>query len=102
VIGPDFRVQASFPLSKPEEFSTSAYLITVTFEGLKQLFDPQTSAYYWKRCDIDMREYKGSFLLCATDAVSQWITAHKDNREAMRGKEKRTMEPTRSRFMRGV
>ena len=99
VVGPDFRVQASFPLSKPEEFSTSAYLITVTFEGLKQLFDPQTSAYYWKRCDIDMREYKGSFLLCATDAVSQWITAHKDNGEAMTRLVRAVKAKKRSKFV---
>ena len=79
VVSSDFRILESFPLSDPREFSTSAYLVTVTFEGLKNLFDSETSSCYWKCRDIDMQKYRNSYLLCATDAVSQWITAHKDD-----------------------
>ena len=78
VVDEKFHVLKCFPLSSPQEFSTSAYLITVTFEGLKQLFDESTSGYYWKRADVDMSEYPGAKLICATDAVSQWIAANKD------------------------
>lgn len=76
VVDDGYRVLKSFPLEKPSDFSTSAYLITVTFDGLKQLFDETTSAFYWKRCDIDMGEFPKSMLVCTTDAVSQWITAN--------------------------
>ena len=55
----------------------------MTFEGLKQLFDERTSSFYWKRTDIDMNEFSDAMLLCATDAVSQWIVSNKDRPNAI-------------------
>lgn len=83
VVDETCRVLKCFPFASPQDFSTSAYLITVTFEGLKQLFDEKTSGYYWKRVDVDMNEYPGAKLVCATDAVSQWITANRDRPESI-------------------
>ena len=77
------RILKAFPLENAGDFSTSAYLITVTFEGLKQLFDERTSSFYWKRTDIDMNEFSDTMLLCATDAVSQWIVSNKDRPNAI-------------------
>ena len=72
------RILKAFPLENADDFSTSAYLITVTYEGLKQLFDERTSSLYWKRTHLDMSEFASAMLLCATDAVSQWIVSNKD------------------------
>lgn len=83
VVDDEYRVLKCFPVSEPQDFSTSAYLITVTFEGLKQLFDEKTCGYYWKRMDLDMNAYPRSKLICATDAVSQWITANKNRPESI-------------------
>lgn len=77
VIDKEFRVLKSFPLENVQDFSTSTYLLTVTFEGIKQLFAENTRGRYWKKICLDMGEYPGAKLVCATDAVSQWIVANR-------------------------
>lgn len=83
VVDDKCRILKAFPLERAEDFSTSAYLVTVTFEGLKQLFDERTSSFYWKRTTLDMREFKDAMLLCATDAVSQWIVSNRESPDAI-------------------
>ena len=99
VVDDKYHILKSFPLENSSDFSTSAYLITVTFEGLKQLFDEQTSLFYWKRCDIDMGEFPGARLMCATDAVSQWITANKECPKAIERLFKAVKSPNRRKFV---
>ena len=96
------RVTRSFPLEATEQFSTSAYLVTVTFEGLKQLFDEQTKDYYWKETDIDLSDQPDSLLLCATDAVSQWIMARRDRPDEIRRLLKAVKRPGRDKFARFI
>lgn len=78
VIDGNNRIIDSFPLNDAKEFSTSAYLVTATFEGLKLLFDEKTKDFYWKTKDILLPSKQGCKILCATDAVAQWIAANKE------------------------
>ncbi|MBQ6341402.1 MAG: hypothetical protein IJI36_19865 [Kiritimatiellae bacterium] len=96
------QVLKSFPLEAAEQFSTSAHLVTVTFEGLKQLFDEQTKDYYWKETDIDLSEQPDSLLLCATDAVSQWIMARRDRPAEIKRLLKAVKRPGRDKFVRFI
>ena len=77
VVDRRYHVIKSFPIAEPKIFSTSTPLVTVTFEGLRQLFDEQVSGYYWRRLDIDVSKCRGVKIICATDAISQWIAARK-------------------------
>ena len=99
VVDDHFRVLKSFPVEASTDFSTSAYLITVTFDGLKQLFDEDTKHFYWKTTDIDMSEFPNSKLFCATDAVSQWITANKDDANAISRLVKTVKASRREKFV---
>jgi len=102
VVDDDFRILNCFPLTNPQDFSTSAFLITVTFEGLKQLFDEATCGYYWKKTDLDMSQYPGAKIICATDAVSQWITANKDRPDAISRLIGAVKAPKREKFARFI
>lgn len=79
IVDKNYRILRSFPLVEPKSFSTSTPLITVTFEGLRQLFDERTSSYYWKRINIDTKTHSSKKIICATDAVAKWIVAHKES-----------------------
>lgn len=68
----------SFPLSDEAQFSTSAYLITVTFEGLKSLFSEKTRDLYWKHKTFSAADIGSTKILCATDAVAQWVAANRN------------------------
>ena len=102
VLDGEGRVVHSFPLTAPEQFSTSAYLVTVTFEGLKQLFDDQTKGFYWKEVDIDLTDKPDALLLCATDAVSQWIVARRDRPGEINRLIKAVKRPTKEKFVRFI
>lgn len=74
----DYRICDAFPMSDASSFSTSAYLITVTFDGLKSLFADDTKDLYWKAKTLSPEACAGKRIVCATDAVAQWIALHKD------------------------
>lgn len=102
VMDDEFRILESFPFASPHDFSTSAFLVTVTFEGLNQLFDEKTSGYYWKKIDFDMSKYPGSKLICATDAVSQWITANKNRPKSISRLVRAVKASKRNKFVRFI
>lgn len=103
VADPDGRILWGFPFSDPEEFSTSAYLVTVTFDGLKALFDERTSSFFWKSAEVDMSMFpSGSRLVCATDAVAQWIAGRKKCPEDVRRLLKAVAARRRRKFARFV
>lgn len=79
------RIAQSFPLTRVEEFSTSAYLVESRDDAIAMLFDSQTRDLYWRRTTLDLNGFEEAKLVCATDAVSQWIVANKDNLDALRG-----------------
>ena len=102
VLDGEGRVVYSFPLTAQEQFSTSAYLVTVTFEGLRQLFDEQTKGFYWKEFEIDLTDKPDALLLCATDAVSQWIVARRDRPGEINRLIKAVKRPTKEKFVRFI
>ena len=77
------NVIRSFPLTSVEEFSTSAYLVDTKKEGLKALFNPTTREFFWKRATVDISSGDGVKIVCATDAISQWIIANSCNANAI-------------------
>ena len=102
VVDEKFHIRESFPLTHAEDFSTSAYLLTVTCEGLKQLFDEKACGYYWKKVDIDMSQYPSAKVICATDAVSQWIVKNKEYPESIARLIKAVKNSKRGKFVRFI
>lgn len=98
------RIAQSFPLTRVEEFSTSAYLVESRDDAIARLFDSQTRDLYWRRTMLDLNGYGEAKLVCATDAVSQWIVANKDNLDALRGLFEATAKSKKafSRFIRDL
>lgn len=99
VLDHDGHVIRSFPFECAEQFSTSAYLVTVTFDGLRQLFDELTMDFYWKKTDLDLTEMGNVFLLCATDAVSQWIMSKRERPDEIRRFFKAVKSRKRNKFV---
>ena len=79
LITPSGGIFRSFPLSEVSEFSTSAYLVDSRKETQKALFASETRLFFWREATIDLSETPDVRIVCATDAVSQWIIANRDN-----------------------
>ncbi|MBR6802992.1 MAG: hypothetical protein IKM62_04135 [Kiritimatiellae bacterium] len=78
VLNESMTILESFPLQCPSEFSTNAFLISTTYHGLKDLFSEELSSYYWKRKVFDFSSFQQVRILCATDAIAQWIMKYKN------------------------
>ncbi len=70
------EVLQSFPLSDASEFSTSAYLVDSRTEMQQAMFKPDTRTLFWRTTTISLSDSPVAKIVCATDAVSQWIVAH--------------------------
>ena len=71
----------SFPMTEASEFSTSAYLVGSNGELRRPLFDPATYGLYWKQAEFNLASYPDCRIVCATDAVSQWLLANRSDGE---------------------
>lgn len=77
VIGTEGEILECFPLSNPLDFSTSAYLVDSRAEMQKVVFSPETRELFWRTSTLNLSGKPEVKIVCATDAVSQWIVAHK-------------------------
>lgn len=81
VIGSEGEIQKCFPLSDASDFSTSAYLVDSRIEMQKAMFDSDTRGFFWRATTLNLSDTSDVKIVCATDAVSQWIVAHKNQPE---------------------
>ena len=78
IINADGEVLQSFPLSNASDFSTSAYLVDSRTEMQQTMFQPDTRTLFWRATTVNLSNSSNAKIICATDAVSQWIVAHGD------------------------
>lgn len=71
------KILDSFPNAEVGDFDRDPYLVTCTDEGIACLLDPKYDDLFWKRTTLDFHGHEDAYLVCATDAVSRWLTKAK-------------------------